>query len=49
MILITFHSQFRFAAFGFLGGKEVQDAGIGHLGLQDRTLGLVPRLVHLRY
>jgi len=28
---LTFH-----AAFGFLGGKEVQKAGLGNLGLYDR-------------
>ena len=26
----------RLSVFGFLGGKEVRDAGIGNLGLQDR-------------
>lgn len=26
-----------FVAFGFLGGKEVKEAGVGNLGLQDRT------------
>ena len=24
------------AVFGFLGGKEVQEAGLGNLGLHDR-------------
>lgn len=24
------------AAFGFLGGKEIKEAGVGNLGLQDR-------------
>lgn len=24
-------------AFGFLGGQEVKDAGVGNLGLQDRA------------
>ncbi|KAI0363132.1 carotenoid ester lipase precursor [Pilatotrama ljubarskyi] len=28
------------AAFGFLGGKEVKEAGIGNLGLQDQRLAL---------
>ena len=26
----------RLHVFGFLGGKEIKDAGIGNLGLQDR-------------
>jgi acetylcholinesterase len=26
------------SAFGFLGGKEVKDAGLGNAGLHDRTL-----------
>ena len=39
---------FYYLAFGFLGGKEVQDAGIGNLGLHDRALCLVTRLVHFR-
>ncbi len=25
-------------AFGFLGGKEIKEAGLGNLGLQDREL-----------
>ena len=29
----------RLNGFGFLGGKQVKEAGIGNLGLQDRTLG----------
>lgn len=28
--------RFNLAAFGFLPGKEVKEAGIGNLGLQDR-------------
>ena len=47
MMLITFYSQFRLAAFGFLGGKEVQDAGIGNLGLHDRVLSVASLLVPL--
>lgn len=30
------------AAFGFLGGKEVKEAGVGNLGLQDRKSKYVP-------
>lgn len=29
------------AAFGFLGGKEVREAGVGNLGLHDRELNSV--------
>ena len=29
------------SAFGFLGGKEVKEAGISNLGLHDRELSLV--------
>ncbi len=27
----------RLDVFGFLGGKEIKEAGLGNLGLQDRT------------
>ncbi len=30
--------NYRLNAFGFLGGKEVKAAGVGNLGLHDRTL-----------
>jgi acetylcholinesterase len=30
--------NYRLSAFGFLGGKEVKEAGVGNLGLQDRML-----------
>ena len=29
--------NYRLHAFGFLGGKEVKEAGIGNLALHDRT------------
>ncbi|KAJ7748213.1 carotenoid ester lipase precursor [Mycena maculata] len=32
--------NYRLAAFGFLGGKEVREAGIGNLGLQDQREAL---------
>ncbi len=32
----TYLAQRR-SAFGFLASKEVKDAGVGNLGLQDRT------------
>ena len=32
-------------ALGFLGGKEVQDAGIGNLGLHDRVLHRSSRML----
>ena len=28
--------NYRLGPFGFLGGKEVKEAGVGNLGLQDR-------------
>lgn len=28
--------NYRLNAFGFLGGKEVKEAGVGNIGLQDR-------------
>ena len=33
---LTFH-----IAFGFLGGKEVKEEGVGNLGLQDRTYAMI--------
>ena len=36
-------------AFGFLGGKEVKDAGVGNIGLHDRAspqLRLCPRILN---
>ncbi|KAM5544412.1 hypothetical protein V8D89_002072 [Ganoderma adspersum] len=32
--------NYRLHAFGFLGGKEVKDAGIGNIGLHDQREGL---------
>ncbi|KAI0793564.1 carotenoid ester lipase precursor [Fomes fomentarius] len=32
--------NYRLHAFGFLGGKEVKEAGVGNLGLQDQREGL---------
>lgn len=32
--------NYRVSAFGFLAGKEVKDAKVGNLGLQDRTSAL---------
>ncbi|RPD58743.1 alpha beta-hydrolase [Lentinus tigrinus ALCF2SS1-7] len=32
--------NYRLSVFGFLGGKEVQEAGIGNLGLQDQRAAL---------
>ncbi|KAH7915897.1 Alpha/Beta hydrolase protein [Hygrophoropsis aurantiaca] len=32
--------NYRMNAFGFLGGKEVQDAGLGNFGLYDQRLAL---------
>ncbi|EIW81508.1 alpha beta-hydrolase [Coniophora puteana RWD-64-598 SS2] len=32
--------NYRVTAFGFLASKEVQDAGVGNLGLQDQRLAL---------
>ncbi|KAI0699629.1 alpha/beta-hydrolase [Cerioporus squamosus] len=36
--------NYRLHAFGFLGGKEVKDAGVGNLGLHDQREGL--RWIH---
>ena len=33
----SLNTPFLFQAFGFLSSQEVKDAGIGNLGLQDRT------------
>jgi hypothetical protein len=30
------YTDVQHAGFGFLGGKEIKDAGVGNLGLQDR-------------
>ncbi|THH21400.1 hypothetical protein EW146_g169 [Bondarzewia mesenterica] len=32
--------NYRLSLFGFLGGKEVKEAGVGNLGLQDQRLAL---------
>ncbi|TFK80316.1 carotenoid ester lipase precursor [Polyporus arcularius HHB13444] len=32
--------NYRLGVFGFLGGKEVQEAGVGNLGLQDQRAAL---------
>ena len=40
--------NYRLHAFGFLGGKEVKEAGVGNLGLHDRTSILFPMLVDER-
>ncbi|KAI0666901.1 carotenoid ester lipase precursor [Trametes maxima] len=32
--------NYRLGAFGFLGGKEVKEAGVGNLGLHDQRLAL---------
>ena len=39
-------------AFGFLGGSEVQKAGVGNLGLQDREVSMfwrpmVSKMMHI--
>jgi hypothetical protein len=36
-LLLCALAELVFAAFGFLPGKEVKDAKIGNLGLQDRA------------
>ncbi|KAI6026036.1 Alpha/Beta hydrolase protein [Pisolithus marmoratus] len=38
IIYVSFN--YRLNAFGFLGGKEVQEAGLGNLGLYDQRLAL---------
>ncbi|EIN12170.1 carotenoid ester lipase precursor [Punctularia strigosozonata HHB-11173 SS5] len=38
VIYVSFN--YRLSAFGFLGGQEVKDAGLGNLGLQDQRLAL---------
>ena len=35
-------------AFGFLGGQEVKDAGIGNIGLHDRASPYLPHTDLLR-
>lgn len=32
--------NYRLSAFGFLGGKQVQNAGVGNLGFRDQRLAL---------
>ncbi|TCD66642.1 hypothetical protein EIP91_001110 [Steccherinum ochraceum] len=41
--------NYRLSAFGFLSSKEVNEAGVGNLGLQDQRLALrwVQKYVHL--
>lgn len=38
VVYVSFN--YRLNAFGFLGGKEVQEAGLGNLGLYDQRLAL---------
>ncbi|KAF9043105.1 carotenoid ester lipase precursor [Panaeolus papilionaceus] len=38
--VIYVSANYRLTAFGFLGGKEVQAAGIGNAGLQDQQLAM---------
>ncbi|KAI0351842.1 alpha/beta-hydrolase [Trametes cingulata] len=38
--VIVVSMNYRYAFFGFLGGKEVKEAGIGNLGLHDQRLAL---------
>ncbi len=33
--------NYRLTGFGFLGGQEIKDAGVGNLGLQDRKAPLI--------
>ena len=37
--------NYRLHAFGFLGSKEVKDAGVGNLGLHDREYSSQPSLL----
>lgn len=39
--LVSSGSSFVPTAFGFLPGKEVKEAGVGNLGLQDRELTIL--------
>ena len=42
---MTLVADFQYgAAFGFLGGREVKDAGVGNIGLHDRAPVPVPRV-----
>ncbi|EIW58886.1 carotenoid ester lipase precursor [Trametes versicolor FP-101664 SS1] len=38
--IIFVATNYRLSAFGFLGGSEVKDAGLGNLGLHDQRLAL---------
>ncbi|KAF9529883.1 Alpha/Beta hydrolase protein [Crepidotus variabilis] len=38
--VIYVSSNYRLNAFGFLGGKEIQEAGIGNAGFQDQVVAL---------
>ncbi|KAI0351847.1 alpha/beta-hydrolase [Trametes cingulata] len=38
--VIVASMNYRYALFGFLGGKEVKEAGVGNLGLHDQRLAL---------
>jgi carboxylesterase type B len=38
--IIYISINYRVSAFGFLGGKEVKEQGVGNLGLHDRACGL---------
>ena len=33
--------NYRLTRFGFLGGQEIKNAGVGNLGLQDRKALLI--------
>ncbi|KAG0150341.1 hypothetical protein CROQUDRAFT_104434 [Cronartium quercuum f. sp. fusiforme G11] len=46
--IIYVTANYRLSAFGFLGGKEVGEAGVGNLGLKDQRLALewVQRHIH---
>ena len=37
LVDLLFNAEER-AAYGFLGGREIQEAGVGNLGLHDREL-----------
>ncbi|KAI0763841.1 alpha/beta-hydrolase [Trametes elegans] len=38
--IVYVNMNYRIGAFGFLGGKEVKEAGVGNLGLHDQRLAL---------
>ncbi|KAI9059112.1 alpha/beta-hydrolase [Trametes sanguinea] len=38
--IIYVSMNYRVGAFGFLGGKEIKEAGVGNLGLQDQRVAL---------